>query len=61
MKAAKTPKSNQNNVTTKIGLGRVLPRLILVELVSLGVFVAFIVYLPNDSVFTELGNGVDTS
>ena len=27
MKAAKTPKSNQNNVTTKIGLGRVLPRL----------------------------------
>lgn len=27
MKAAKFPKSNQNNVTTKIGLGRVLPRL----------------------------------
>ena len=27
MKASKTPKSNQNNVTTKIGLGRVLPRL----------------------------------
>ena len=27
MKAAKTPKSNQNNVTTKISLGRVLPRL----------------------------------
>ena len=27
MKAAKSPKSNQNNVTTKIGLGRVLPRL----------------------------------
>ena len=27
MKAEKTPKSNQNNVTTKIGLGRVLPRL----------------------------------
>ena len=27
MKAAKTPKSNQNNVTTIIGLGRVLPRL----------------------------------
>ena len=27
MKAAKPPKSNHNNVTTKIGLGRVLPRL----------------------------------
>ena len=27
MKAAKTPKSSQNNVTTKISLGRVLPRL----------------------------------
>ena len=58
MKATKTPKKAN---TTKIGLGRTLPRLVLVVSFFLGVFVAFIVYLADESVFTEFGYGVDTS
>ena len=41
--------------------GRFLPRLILVVLVFLEGFVAFIVYLADESVFTEFGYGVNAS
>ena len=61
MKAAKSPKSNQNKVNTETGLGRTLPRLILVVSVFLRVFVVFIFYLADESVSAELGYGVDAS